>query len=110
MDVTFQEMERKLLRIIINPSMAAAWLLGLALIAANGVNRGWDFLAQPWMVTKLVLVFALSGWHGFLSGARRKFEAGTNVRTERFWRMTNEIPFVMAVVIVLAVTTEFLSR
>ncbi|HRD45429.1 MAG TPA: CopD family protein [Caulobacter sp.] len=110
LDETFQEMERKLLRIIINPSMIAAWLLGLALIAANGVNRGWDFLAQPWMLTKLALVVALSGWHGFLAGARRKFEAGTNTRSEKFWRMTNEIPFVIAIVAVLAVTTEFFSR
>lgn len=110
MDETFREMERKLLRIIINPSMIATWLLGLTLIAANGVNRGWDFLAQPWMVMKLFLVVGMSGWHGFLAGARRKFEAGTNVRSEKFWRMTNEIPFLMAIVIVLAATTEFLSR
>jgi len=110
MDETFQEMERKLLRIIINPSMAATWIFGLMLIAANGVNRGWDFLGQPWMIIKLVLVFAMSGWHGFLAGARRRFEAGTNTRSEKFWRMTNEIPFLMAVIIVLAVTTEFLSH
>ncbi len=110
MDETFQEMERKLLRIIINPSMVATWIFGLMLIAANGVNRGWDFLGQPWMIIKLVLVFAMSGWHGFLAGARRRFEAGTNARSEKFWRMTNEIPFLMAVIIVLAVTTEFLSR
>jgi len=110
MDETFQEMERKLLRIIINPSMVAAWLFGLALIAADSVRLGWGFLAQPWMIVKLVLVVAMSGWHGYLAGARRRFEAGTNTRTERFWRMTNEIPFLMAIVIVLAVTTEFFSR
>jgi putative membrane protein len=110
LDLTFQEMERKLLRIIINPAMIATWLFGLCLIAADGVNRGWDFLAQPWMIVKLVSVFVLSGWHGFLAGARRKFEAGTNARSEKFWRMTNEIPFVLAIIIVLSVTTEFLSR
>lgn len=110
MDATFQEMEERLLRIIINPAMGAAWIFGLLLIAANGVNRGWDFLLQPWMIVKLVFVIGLSGWHGFLAGARRRFEAGTNTRSEKFWRMTNEIPFLLAIVIVLAVTTEFFSR
>ena len=110
MDETFKEMERKLLRIIINPAMIAAWLFGVCLIAADAVNRGWDFLTQPWMIVKLVSVFVLSGWHGFLSAARRKFEAGTNTRPEKFWRMTNEIPFLLAIIIVLSVTTEYLSH
>jgi protoporphyrinogen IX oxidase len=110
MDATFQEMEVKLLRIIINPAMIATWLFGLCLIAADGQIRGWGFLGQPWMLTKLVGVVFLSGWHGFLAGARKKFAAGTQVRSEKFWRMSNELPFLAAVVMVLAVTTEFLSR
>jgi len=110
MDATFQEMEVKLLRIIINPAMIATWLFGLCLIAADGQIRGWGFLGQPWMLTKLVGVVFLSGWHGFLAGARKKFAAGTQVRSEKFWRMSNELPFLAAVVMVLAVTTEFFSR
>ena len=45
-------------------------------------------------------------WHGFLARARRTFETGTNTHTEKFWRMTNELPFLAAIVIVLAVTTK----
>ncbi len=52
----------------------------------------------------------MSGWHGFLAAARKKFAAGTNTRSEKFWRMSNELPFLLAIVMVLAVTTQFLSR
>lgn len=109
MDATFQEMEVKLLRIIINPAMIATWLFGLCLIAADAQMRpgGWAFLLTPWMLTKLTGVILLSGWHGFLAGARRKFANGANTRSEKFWRMSNELPFLAAVVMVLAVTTEF---
>lgn len=112
MDTTFKEMEVKLLRIIINPAMIATWLFGILLILANTGLRGgdWTWLGQPWMVVKLISVIVLSGWHGFLSGARRKFEAGINTRSEKFWRMSNELPFLLAIVIVLSVTTQFLSR
>lgn len=106
MDLTFQEMELKLLRIIINPAMIVAWILGLSLIASKGT---W-VLGQPWMWIKLSGAVFLSGWHGYLSGARKRFAAGTNARSEKFWRMTNELPFLAAVVMVLAVTTEFLAR
>lgn len=105
MDLTFQTMERKLLRLIINPAMILAWLLGLSLMAARP-----DVLSQPWMWVKLAGVLFLTSWHGFLAGARRKFAAGTNVRSARFWRMTNELPFLAAIIMVLAVTTEFLAR
>jgi putative membrane protein len=59
------------------------------------------------MATKLLAVVALSGWHGFLAGEFKRIQAGTSVRTGRFWRMTNEIPFLIAVVAVLSVTTEW---
>lgn len=105
LDSALQVMEVKLLRIIINPAMILTWLFGLSLMAARP-----DVLAQPWMWVKLAGVVFLSSWHGFLAGARKKFAAGTNTRTEKFWRMTNELPFLAAVVMVLAVTTEFLAR
>ena len=112
MDATFQEMEGKLLRIIMTPAIGATWLFGLLLIGANTGLRGgdWSWLLQPWMIVKLVLVFAMSGWHGFLSKARKQFAAGANTRSEKFWRMSNELPFIGAIIIVLSVTTQFLSR
>ena len=109
LDTTLKEMESKLMRIIMNPSMIATLLLGLSLIWIDSRVRGWGFLAKPWMVTKLAGLVVLFGWHGFLSASRKKFEQGVNVRSERFWRTTNEIPFLAAIVIVLSVTSKFLD-
>ncbi len=110
MDETFKVMERRLLRVIINPASIATLVFGVCLILADSQIRGWSFLAQPWMITKLVCLVGLYGWHGFLSASRKKFERGENTRSEKFWRATNEIPFVLAIVIVLSVTTKFLNH
>lgn len=109
MDATFRTMELKLFRIIMGPAMVAAWIFGLSLIwyDATYVRGGWGFLAQPWMVVKLAGVVFLTGWHHFLGVARKRFAAGTNTRSARFWKMTNELPFLAAIVMVLAVTLEF---
>lgn len=108
MDLTFQTMELKLYRIIMGPAMIAALILGLILIYIDGTARlGWGFLAKPWMIVKLLGVVFMIGWHHFLGAARRRFAAGTNLRSARFWKMTNELPFLAAAVMVLAVTTEF---
>jgi putative membrane protein len=107
MDATFATMERNLLKIIMNPAMIAAWVFGVALIWVNGEARGWSFMAAPWMHAKLAGVLFLSGWHGYLAASRKRFAAGRNTRSRKFWRMTNELPFLAAIVMVLAVTTEF---
>jgi len=103
MDATFQTMERKLLKIIMNPAMAVTWTLGLTLIAVRGV----EVVATPWMIAKLAGVLVLTGWHAYLAAARKRFAQGRNQRSDRFWRITNELPFLAAIVMVLAVTTEF---
>jgi putative membrane protein len=59
------------------------------------------------MLTKIGGILFLASWHGFLAGSRRAFAENRNRRSERFWRMTNELPFLAAIVIVLAVTTKF---
>lgn len=107
MDETFRTMERKLLRIIMNPAFVMAWTFGLTLIWVDAHIRGWGFLLQPWMVVKLSGVVFLTGWHHYLGLARRAFAEGRNRRSNRFWRMANELPFLAAIVMVLAVTTEF---
>ncbi len=108
MDQTFQVMERKLLRIIMNPAMVAAWVFGLALIWTRSAHlKDLSFLATPWMITKLTGVVFLTGWHHYLGLARTALAAGRRERSQRFWRMTNELPFLAAIVMVLAVTTEF---
>lgn len=105
LDTTLQVMEVKLLRMIINPSMILTWIFGISLMAARP-----EVLSQPWMWVKLAGVLFLTSWHGFLAGARKTFAAGTNTRSEKFWRATNELPFLAAIIMVLAVTTEFLGR
>jgi len=97
----------RLLKIILNPAMILAWIMGLWLIHLDIQSRGAAFLAEPWMVTKLVGVFALSAWHGILVGERKRILAGTSTKTGRFWRMTNEVPFILAIVMVLSVTLEW---
>ena len=107
MDTTFQTMELKLYRIIMTPASLIAVVLGMTLIWIDGHTRGWGFLLKPWMITKLAGVVFILGWHHFLGAARKRFVAGTNQRSARFWKMTNELPFIAAIIMVLAVTTEF---
>jgi putative membrane protein len=107
MDLTFQTMEDKLLKIIMNPAFILAWAFGLTLIWVDGHLRGWGYLRQPWMVTKLAGVVFLTGWHHYLARSQRAFAQGRNKRSNRFWRVSNELPFLAAIVMVLAVTTEF---
>lgn len=104
----FIDAEQRLLKIILNPAMIVAWVLGLALlwIRTDGL-RTPEVLLEPWLATKLLFVVLLSGWHGYLAGARKRFAAGANDKSERFWRLTNELPILAAVVMVLSVTTEW---
>jgi putative membrane protein len=108
LDRTFQTMEVKLYRFIMNPAMIAALVFGGCLIWYDGTQRlGWDFLKTPWMITKLLGIVFLIWWHHVLGRARKAFAQGKNTRSEKFWRMTNELPFVAAIVIVIAATTKF---
>lgn len=100
--------QTRLLRIIINPAMILAFVFGGWLLwLRSGDGADWSFAHQPWMMTKLIGVFLLAGWHGFLAGQRKKIAAGTSKYSGRFWRMTNEIPFVLAIIMVLSVTMEW---
>lgn len=111
MDVTFQTMERRLLKGIMNPAMWVTWLLGLLLLdfrTANFSDPG--LMLQPWLLTKLLGVVFQTAWHHVLATARKKFAAGTNTRGEKFWRGVNELPFIAAIIMVIAVTTEFGSH
>lgn len=93
-DEAWRERERKLLRIIINPSMIAAWILGLTLAA----NLGW---AGGWLHVKILLVLLLSAFHALLARWRKAFARGENTRSTRFYRMVNEIPAIFIIIVVL---------
>ena len=97
--------EKRLLRIIVNPAMVASWIFGLCLFFT--IFPGFEGLGQAgWMHAKLLLVILMSGFHGFLSGQRRKFENDERPKSERFYRMINEIPAVLVIFIVILVVVK----
>jgi putative membrane protein len=95
----FKVMERRLLRQIILPAMLAVWGFGLVLAFTPGVI---DWHAGWWHV-KLAAVLALSGFHGALSRWRRDFLEDRNTRPQRFYRIANEVPAVLMIIIVVMV-------
>ena len=99
---TFKLMERRLLRAIINPAMIAAWIFGILLVLTPGIvdwAMGW-----PWV--KATIVLAMSGLHGLLSRWRRQFASERNIHTTRFYKLINEVPTVMMIVIVIMVVAK----
>ncbi|MGI9381784.1 MAG: protoporphyrinogen oxidase HemJ [Methyloligellaceae bacterium] len=97
---TFKVMERRLLKAITTPAMLASWLFALILIFGFGVI---DWTSDFWFHAKLVLVLAMSGFHGALARWRKDFEADANTRPPRFYRIANEVPTVLMIVIVVLV-------
>ena len=98
MDQTFQIMEYKLLRLIINPAMTVAWIAGLTMLAMGAFDWG-----SVWSWAKIIAVLLMSGFHGWLSKRRKEFAIGANTRSGRVYRLANEVPTVLMVVIVVAV-------
>ena len=99
---TFKIMERRLLRAIINPAMILAWVFGILLVLTPGVvdwGQGW-----PWV--KGAMVIAMSGLHGFLARWRRHFAQDRNQHTARFFRVMNEVPTGLMIVIVIMVVVK----
>ena len=98
----FKVMERRLLKQIMTPAMIATWLFGILLVLTPGIIT-WT---QGWWYVKLVSVLLLSGFHGATSKWRRDFLNDRNRRPERFYRMANEVPTVLMVVIVIMVIVK----
>ena len=96
------ERERKLCKIILGPSIALVWLLGLALAFTIGA---WD---QGWFHAKLLVVIALSGYHGWLAGYAKKLARGERPLEGKTLRLLNEVPGVaVAVIVILAIVKPF---
>jgi putative membrane protein len=98
---TFKIMERKLLRLIINPAMIVTFIFGIWLIV---LNPGW--MQQGWMHTKLTLVIMLTGYHGYLAVLRKKFERDENKHSSKFYRILNEVPTLLLIGIVILVVVK----
>lgn len=98
-DVLFQEMERKLLRFIMNPAMIAAWVFGLCLAFTPGLID-WSAI-WPW--TKAAAVLVMTWFHHWLAARRKTFMDGDNVTSGRTYRLMNEVPTVLLIIIVVSV-------
>lgn len=96
---TLKVMERKLLRLIINPAMIASWVFGLAMV--------WTFVATDtfreakWLHWKITLLILMQICHAILANSRRKFAEDRNKRSHKFYRWLNEAPTVLMIGIVI---------
>jgi protoporphyrinogen IX oxidase len=97
---TFKVMERRLLRGIINPAMIATWVLGLSL-AWLGPDSRYGWFDSGWLQAKIALVLALSALHGFFARWVKDFAVDRNQHSPRFYRIVNEVPTILLILIVL---------
>lgn len=97
---TFKVMERKLLRFIMNPAMIVTWIAGLA-IAMMG-----EWTQQGWFMAKFALVLVMTGFHMWLAAKRRGFEQDRNTVSERSYRLANEVPTLLMILIVILVVVK----
>lgn len=103
LDKTFQEMELKLFRVIMNPAMVATWVFGLCLVFTPGIVD-WSAI-WPW--TKALAIGGMTWFHHWLGYRRKDFVNGSNSHTGRQYRLMNEVPTLLMVVIVLSVVVKF---
>ena len=104
LEAKMEEAEVKLLRIIMNPAMITAFVLGLVLIGYKASAGG----VALWLWLKVALAFGLIGYHGFLAKTRKGFLNGGRPKSEKFFRGINEVPALVTVVIViLAIVKPF---
>jgi putative membrane protein len=99
---TFETMEHRLLTYIMMPAMIVTWVLGIVLVLQGG------FLAAGWLHAKLLAVAAMTVVHGLLSRWATEFRQGRNRHTQKFYRIINEVPTVlMIIIVILAVVKPF---
>ncbi|MEI6188069.1 MAG: protoporphyrinogen oxidase HemJ [Alphaproteobacteria bacterium] len=100
-DKTFQVMESRLLRIIINPAMIATLILGLLLADIYGFRS-----LGVWFHIKMLAVVILLAFHGLLAKWRKDFVKGQNKKPAKFYKIINEVPVVFFIIIVSMVVVK----
>jgi len=98
---TLKIMERKLLRIIMNPAMILTFIFGGLMIWENP-----EMFKQGWMHAKITLVVLMTGFHGMLARWRKQFVKDQNTRSSKFYRRVNEVPTVLMIIIVILVVMK----
>jgi putative membrane protein len=101
MDKTFQTMEHRLLKIIMNPSMISTYVFGLIMAYIYGLAA-----LGVWFHIKMLAVIILTIIHGLLARWRKDFAAGKNLHSEKFYRIFNEVPVLMMIVAVIMVVVK----
>ena len=95
----FEVMEKKLFYYIMRPAMILTWLFGLVLIYLNGI----EIFSQLWMQIKIVLVLLLSAYNDYLGNCLVSLKNNSNTRSSKFFRIINEVPTIMLILIVFLV-------
>ena len=95
----FKVMEKKLYFYIMTPAMTLSWIFGLVLIHYIGFQQ----LSQTWMILKLVFVILLTFYHFYLGKVLNQFKLDQNQHSHKFYRLINEIPTILLILIVFAV-------
>ncbi|WP_310621951.1 protoporphyrinogen oxidase HemJ [Flexibacterium corallicola] len=97
MSETFKVMERRLLKAIMNPAMMASWIFGLWTVYIL------DAYHDLWFILKVSLVICMTAYHMVLSGHVKRFAVDQNKKSERYFRIINEIPTLLMIAIVFIV-------
>lgn len=100
MDAVWIDRERKLLKIILAPSIVVVWVLGLLLMSAVGAHT------QGWFHAKFLFVVLLSGYHGYLVAYAKKLARGERPLEGKKLRLLNEVPGIAAAIIVILVIVK----
>jgi protoporphyrinogen IX oxidase len=95
----FKVMEKRLMKIIMNPAMIITWVTGLSILWVLGLNT----IFSLWLSIKFLFVIILSGYHGFLSKCLKDFALDRNTKSSKFFRFINEIPTIILIIIVFLV-------
>jgi putative membrane protein len=104
LEAKMEEAEVKLLRIIMNPAMIVAFVLGLVILFSNASL----YAGSVWIYIKILLAFGLIGYHGYLAKTRKAFLNGGRPKSEKFFRRINEVPAIVTLIIViLAIVKPF---
>ena len=95
----FKIMEKKLYYYIMTPAMILSWIFGLLLIHSIGFQQ----LGQTWMVLKIIFVILLTLYHFYLGKTLNRFKFDQNTHSHKFYRLINEIPTILLILIVFVV-------
>ena len=95
----FEVMEKRLYLYIMRPAMLLTWIFGIILIYLNGI----EIFSELWMQLKIFLVIFLSIYHEYLGKCLNSFKNGTNTRSAKYFRIINEIPTIILILVVFFV-------